>query len=185
MHKASRVSQDNTPLSALENPGEFIARHIGPSEADMRIMLDRVGAASLDELTDSTLPPSIQDQHPLDLDPPLSENAALERLSRIASLNELRHNMIGLGYAETLTPAVIQRNILENPGWYTAYTPYQAEISQGRLEALLNFQTMVCELTGMELANASLLDEATAAAEAMAQAQAHQPAQPQHAVPGR
>ncbi len=169
MNNASRVSKDNTPLVALENQGEFIARHIGPSEAEIETMLKLVGAASLDELTDTTLPPAIADQKPLALDPPLSESAALERLAGIASMNELRHNMIGLGYSETLTPAVIQRNVLENPGWYTAYTPYQAEISQGRLEALLNFQTMIIELTGMELANASLLDEATAAAEAMAQ----------------
>ena len=163
-------SPERSPLGELVIPGEFIARHIGPSEAEVAHMLSVVGADGLDALTDSTLPPDIQERAPLNLAPPLGESAALERLKAIADENVLRHNMIGLGYNETLTPAVIQRNVLENPGWYTAYTPYQAEISQGRLEALLNFQTMVCELTGMELANASLLDEATAAAEAMAQA---------------
>jgi len=167
----SKATAAATPLSELENPGEFIARHIGPSEADVAAMLEAVGADSLDALTDDTLPADIRDEGPLDLAPPMSEHEALARLAGLAQENELRHNMIGLGYAETLTPAVIQRNVLENPGWYTAYTPYQAEISQGRLEALLNFQTLVCDLTGMELANASLLDEATAAAEAMAQAQ--------------
>ena len=163
-------SPERSPLDELENPGEFIARHIGPAKDEIAHMLAVVGADSLDALTESTLPPDIQDREALDLAPPLGESAALERLKAMAGENELRHNMIGLGYSETLTPTVIQRNVLENPGWYTAYTPYQAEISQGRLEALLNFQTMVSELTGMELANASLLDEATAAAEAMAQA---------------
>ncbi len=144
-------SPERSPLGELENPGEFIARHIGPSEAEIAHMLSAVGADSLDALTESTLPPDIQDRAPLDLAPPLGEHSALERLKAIAAENVLRHNMIGLGYSETLTPAVVQRNVLENPGWYTAYTPYQAEISQGRLEALLNFQTMVSELTGMEL----------------------------------
>ncbi len=167
----SQAATPATVLAELENPGEFIARHIGPSEADLAHMLAAVGADSLDELSASTLPPDIQDDAPLALAPAIGEQATLERLAALAGENALRHNMIGLGYFDTLTPAVIQRNVLENPGWYTAYTPYQAEISQGRLEALLNFQTMVCDLTGMELANASLLDEATAAAEAMAQAQ--------------
>ena len=157
------------PLHALENAEEFIARHIGPGEEDIRRMLQTVGAPSLDDLTESTLPPAIQQREALDLAPARSEHATLARLRELAQENQLRHNMIGLGYAETITPPVIQRNVLENPGWYTAYTPYQAEISQGRLEALLNFQTMITDLTGMELANASLLDEATAAAEAMAQ----------------
>ena len=158
-----------TPLSILEDQGEFIRRHIGPDEAEIAKMLEAVGANSLDELLESTLPSAILDRTPLNLSPARTEQETIQTLSEIASRNRLMHNMIGLGYHETITPAVIQRNVLENPGWYTAYTPYQAEISQGRLEALLNFQHMICDLTGMELANASLLDEATAAAEAMAQ----------------
>ena len=122
-----------------------------------------VEADSLDDLIASTLPPSIQTNAPLDLPEASSEAAALERLSAIAAKNRVMHNMIGMGYHETELPTVILRNVLENPGWYTAYTPYQAEISQGRLEALLNFQQMVSDLTGMPIANASLLDEATGA----------------------
>jgi len=130
-------------------------------------MLQTVGAESLEQLIESTLPPSIRLNEPLDLPRARNETETLLRLREMASQNRLMHNMIGLGYHETLLPAVIQRNVLENPGWYTAYTPYQAEISQGRLEALLNFQQMICDLTAMPIANASLLDEATAAAEAM------------------
>jgi glycine dehydrogenase len=159
----------NTPLIQLENRDGFIHRHIGPDGPEVGQMLDTIGSASLDELVESTLPESILDLNPLDLPAPRTERAALQDLRKIAGRNKMMHNMIGLGYHETITPAVIQRNVLENPGWYTAYTPYQAEISQGRLEGLLNFQQMICDLTGMELANASLLDEATAAAEAMAQ----------------
>ena len=170
MTDAARPTAAPGPLADLENPGEFVARHIGPSDADIDAMLQYLGVDSLDDLTERTLPQALQNDASLDLAPPLGERAALERLKAIAAENVLRHNMIGLGYAETITPPVIQRNVLENPGWYTAYTPYQAEISQGRLEALLNFQTLIADLTGMELANASLLDEATAAAEAMAQA---------------
>ena len=158
-----------TPLNPLEDHGEFIRRHIGPDRQEIIKMLATVGADSLDELIESTLPSTILDRTPLDLSPARSEQETIQKLREIAGRNRLMHNMIGLGYHETITPAVIQRNVLENPGWYTAYTPYQAEISQGRLEALLNFQHMICDLTGMELANASLLDEATAAAEAMAQ----------------
>ena len=158
-----------TPLTPLEDHGEFIRRHIGPDRQEIIKMLATVGADSLDELIESTLPSTILDRTPLDLSPARSEQEVIQNLREIAGRNRLMHNMIGLGYHETITPAVIQRNVLENPGWYTAYTPYQAEISQGRLEALLNFQHMICDLTGMELANASLLDEATAAAEAMAQ----------------
>jgi glycine dehydrogenase len=160
---------NKTPLYKLETHTDFIGRHIGPSKDEVQTMLELVGASSLDELAASTLPPDIQDDSPLDLPPSLNEFETLQALRRLAGKNELRHNMIGLGYNETITPTVILRNVMENPGWYTAYTPYQAEISQGRLEALLNFQHMICDLTGMELANASLLDEATAAAEAMAQ----------------
>jgi glycine dehydrogenase len=154
-------------LHELEEHGEFIMRHIGPRDEDTQRMLLEIGVTSLEELISSTIPPSIQLDEPLALDAALSETEALARLREIASMNQVQHNMIGMGYHETILPAVIQRNVLENPGWYTAYTPYQAEISQGRLEALLNFQQMVCDLTGMPIANASLLDEATAAAEAM------------------
>ncbi|MCW8925585.1 MAG: glycine dehydrogenase (aminomethyl-transferring), partial [Xanthomonadales bacterium] len=158
----------DSPLSKLENHSEFIRRHIGPDDGQIKQMLGTLGAGSLEELVASTLPAAIQTDEPLQLADAVSETRALTGLREIASLNVLKHSMIGLGYHDTITPAVILRNILENPGWYTAYTPYQAEISQGRLEAMLNFQQMICDLTGMELANASLLDEATAAAEAMA-----------------
>jgi glycine dehydrogenase len=146
----------------------FVDRHIGPREDDIRQMLALVGAGSLDELTGAIIPDDIQLLEPLRLDPPMSEPDALARLHSYASLNRRFRSFIGMGYSGTHTPGVIMRNIFENPGWYTPYTPYQAEISQGRLEALLNFQTMISDLTGLPLANASLLDEATAAAEAMA-----------------
>jgi len=157
----------HTPLYELEDHGEFIMRHIGPRDEQVATMLEEIGVSSLDELISSTLPPSIQTSEPLDLPAAQTEIEALTKLREIASLNRVQHSMIGMGYHETILPPVIQRNVLENPGWYTAYTPYQAEISQGRLEALLNFQQMVSDLTGMPIANASLLDEATAAAEAM------------------
>ena len=130
-------------------------------------MLQHIGKSSVDELVRSTVPQAILTDENLDLPEAMSESAYLEHVGRIASRNALYRNFIGMGYHPTEVPSVIRRNVLENPGWYTAYTPYQAEIAQGRLEALMNFQTMVCDLTGMELANASLLDEATAAAEAM------------------
>ena len=149
----------------------FASRHIGPSPEDVSEMLEMVGAASLDELFAQTLPQDIRQRRPLDLPPALSESEALEKARQVASQNVVMTSLIGQGYYGTILPPVIQRNILENPAWYTAYTPYQPEISQGRLEALLNFQTMVADLTGLEIANASLLDEATAAAEAMAMAQ--------------
>ena len=158
---------NDTPLYGLEDHGEFIMRHIGPRDDDVEIMLKEIGVSSLDELIAGTLPPSIQLSEPLDLPDAMTELDTLTKLREMASLNQVQHSMIGMGYHETILPAVIQRNVLENPGWYTAYTPYQAEISQGRLEALLNFQQMVSDLTGMPIANASLLDEATAAAEAM------------------
>jgi glycine dehydrogenase len=157
-----------SPLTVLENRAEFVRRHIGPDETQISHMLEVLGVESLEALIESTLPPSIQLDEPLDLPEASSEIATLSRLRAIADLNVVKHSMIGMGYHDTITPRVILRNILENPGWYTAYTPYQAEISQGRLEAMLNFQQMICDLTGMELSNASLLDEATAAAEAMA-----------------
>ena len=149
---------------------EFAARHIGVSAADLPHMLEAIGAASLDTLIAETVPQSIRQRDPLDLGPALSEREALQKLRAIARKNKVLISMIGQGYYGTITPAVIARNILENPAWYTAYTPYQSEISQGRLEALLNFQTMIADLTGLEIANASLLDEATAAAEGMAMA---------------
>jgi glycine dehydrogenase len=157
-----------TPLHSLEAHDEFIARHIGPGEGDIADMLAVIGADSLDALMQETMPGSIRIEQPLDLPACDNEERVLEQLREMAQSNTLSHSMIGLGYHPTITPPVILRNVLENPGWYTAYTPYQAEISQGRLEGLLNFQQMVMDLTGMELANASLLDEATAAAEAMA-----------------
>jgi glycine dehydrogenase len=143
-------------------------RHIGPSPAEIAAMLEVVGAPSLDALIDETVPPAIRQAEPLDWGPALSEQAALHRLRLTAKKNRVLTSLIGQGYHGTVTPPVIQRNILENPAWYTAYTPYQPEISQGRLEALLNYQTMVADLTALDVANASLLDEATAAAEAMA-----------------
>ncbi len=167
MTKQTPAPIDDSPLYGLEDHGEFIMRHIGPRDKDVEVMLQEVGASSLDELIESTLPPSIQISEPLDLPAAKTELDTLARLREMASLNRVQHSMIGMGYHETILPAVIQRNVLENPGWYTAYTPYQAEISQGRLEALLNFQQMIIDLTGMPIANASLLDEATAAAEAM------------------
>jgi glycine dehydrogenase len=155
------------PLDRLENPAEFVARHIGFGAADERHMLDCVGAASREALISEIVPASIARTAPMRLPPAISEAAALAELKAIAARNKVLMSFIGQGYHATHTPAVILRNILENPAWYTAYTPYQAEISQGRMEAVVNFQTMVCDLTAMPIANASLLDEATAAAEAM------------------
>ncbi|GAB4087764.1 aminomethyl-transferring glycine dehydrogenase [Hydrogenophaga soli] len=154
-------------LAALENTSEFIARHIGVSEADEQQMLAVIGEASRRDLIDGIVPRSIARSAGMDLPAPLTEAAALAELKAIAAHNKLFKSYIGQGYHGTHTPGVILRNVLENPAWYTAYTPYQAEISQGRMEALVNFQTMVADLTGMDIANASMLDEATAAAEAM------------------
>ncbi|MBK5192500.1 MAG: aminomethyl-transferring glycine dehydrogenase [Flavobacteriaceae bacterium] len=146
----------------------FAHRHIGPKESDLSEMLSTVGVNNLEQLIYETIPDDIRLKNPLNLPPALSENEYAEHIGELASKNKVFKTYIGLGYHQAIMPAVIQRNILENPGWYTAYTPYQAEVSQGRLEALLNFQTMVSDLTGMEIANSSLLDESTAAAEAMA-----------------
>jgi len=145
----------------------FVKRHIGPRSHDVSAMLGEMGLDSLDKLVEQAIPAAIRMDGLLNLDPPRSEQAVLEELRELAGRNKIYRSYIGMGYYDTILPPVIQRNILENPGWYTAYTPYQPEISQGRLEALINFQTMVCDLTGMEIANASLLDEGTAAAEAM------------------
>ena len=146
---------------------KFVNRHIGPRPQEIDHMLKKVGVSTLDELIEQTVPADIRLPDPLKLDEGLSERRYYRRILELASKNKVFNTYIGMGYYDTITPAVILRNVLENPVWYTSYTPYQAEISQGRLEALLNFQTMVCELAGMEIANASLLDEATAAAEAM------------------
>ncbi|WP_440996418.1 aminomethyl-transferring glycine dehydrogenase [Arhodomonas sp. SL1] len=161
------MSDSRTPLDALEAHDEFIARHIGPRGAEHQSMLDAIGKDSLDALIDRAVPADIRAERALPLEGPVSEAEALAELEAMAARNTVKRPFIGAGYYGTHTPTVIQRNVLENPGWYTAYTPYQPEISQGRLEALLNFQTMVMDLTAMEIANASLLDEATAAAEAM------------------
>src|SRR6266581_7119473 len=149
----------------------FVRLHIRPAPRDSAAMLETVGAASLNALMDETLPSSIRQKAPLFTGTALSEIEALAHMSELASRNQVFTSLIGQGYSGTILPAVIQRNILESPAWYTAYTPYQPEISQGRLEALFNFQTMICDLTGLDIANASLLDEATAAAEAMALAE--------------
>ena len=153
------------PYSATLSP--FVFRHIGPRDNEIRFMLSELGYASLDELTLAVVPENIADNSPMDLLAGLSEEEALSELKQIASKNKVLRSFIGQGYYGTFTPKVIQRNVLENPAWYTAYTPYQPEISQGRLEVLFYFQTMVCELTGMDISGASLLDEGTAAAEAM------------------
>src|ERR1700730_1837230 len=156
---------------ANEPAASFVRRHIGPSPRDVSAMLETVGAKSLAALMAETLPSSIRQQAPLDRGAALSETEAIAHMRGLASRNQVFTSLIGQGYAGTILPAVIQRNILESPSWYTAYTPYQPEISQGRLEALFNFQTMICDLTGLDVANASLLDEATSAAEAMALAE--------------
>ena len=154
-------------LRDLEQHDAFIARHIGPNDAEIAPMLKTVGHASLEAFTDAIVPASIKSSAPLALPSAISEVEALAKIRAIADKNKVFRSFIGQGYYGTHTPNVILRNILENPAWYTAYTPYQAEISQGRMEALINFQTLCADLTGMEIANASLLDEATAAAEAM------------------
>ncbi|GAK83150.1 glycine dehydrogenase [Vibrio ponticus] len=156
-----------TLLQSLSTQHEFVARHNGPNQADQQSMLAAINVSSLDELIAQTVPAQIRLEQPLKLAPAQSEADMLTAMKQFAEQNELKRTFIGQGYYNTFTPNVILRNVMENPGWYTAYTPYQPEISQGRLEALLNFQQMVMDLTGMEIANASLLDEATAAAEAM------------------
>ncbi len=159
-------------FAALGDGGSFAQRHIGPDENDVAAMLAAIGCKDLEDLIARTLPAAIRDTRPLDLSAPVGEAAAMAELASLAGRNVVKKSLIGQGYHGTHMPAVIRRNVFENPGWYTAYTPYQPEIAQGRLEALLNFQTMILELAGMEIANASLLDEGTAAAEAMAMAHA-------------
>ncbi len=157
-------------LGTLEGADSFVARHVAPNEAEIAAMLHEVGAATLDELAAKAVPAAIRALNALDLPPAIDEAAAIAELRGLAGQNACKRSLIGQGYHGTHVPPVILRNVLENPGWYTAYTPYQAEIAQGRLEALLNFQTMICDLTAMPIANASLLDEATAAAEAVTMA---------------
>ncbi|MEO6228288.1 MAG: glycine dehydrogenase (aminomethyl-transferring), partial [Thermomonas sp.] len=156
-----------TSLRTLEHHDAFIERHIGPNDAEIATMLAEVGHDSLETLTDAIVPASIKSANPLAMPNAVSEVEALAQIRAIAQKNQVFRSFIGQGYYGTHTPNVILRNILENPAWYTAYTPYQAEISQGRMEALINFQTMITDLTAMDIASASLLDEATAAAEGM------------------
>ena len=166
---AAEAAPTAVPLDVLLAPSDtFVRRHVGPNAGEIREMLRAVGVDSLDELVDQTVPKNIRLKKPLKLAEPRAEHELLAELKAIAGKNKVYRSLIGQGYHGTIVPPVIQRNVLENPGWYTQYTPYQAEIAQGRLEALLNFQTMVADLTGLPLANASMLDEATAAAEAMA-----------------
>src|ERR671932_722764 len=166
-------SQQNFSSPEMLAPTDsFPRRHIGPSATDIEQMLNVLGFSNFDALIDQAVPSAIRLNQPLQLPQAQSEYAALAQLKEIASKNQVLRSLIGMGYHDCITPPVIGRNILENPGWYTAYTPYQAEIAQGRLEALLNFQTMVIDLTALPIANASLLDEATAAAEAMHMCQA-------------
>jgi glycine dehydrogenase len=167
--EVSFFAQQAMPAAGLGSPTvDFPSRHIGPSASDVSAMLEVIGLPSVEALIDEALPESIRVARPLELGKSLTETEALAHLRSLAAKNEVRTSLIGMGYYDTVVPPVILRNLLESPAWYTAYTPYQPEISQGRLEALLNFQTMVCDLTAMDVANASLLDEATAAAEAMA-----------------
>src|SRR6516225_7601431 len=154
-------------MSLSVSQDAFVRRHIGPNPSESQEMLRTLGLSSLEALVDAAVPRGIRLQAPLNLPAAASEFEALAELRTIAGRNQVFRSYIGMGYYDTITPPVIQRNILENPGWYTQYTPYQSEISQGRMEALLNFQTMVADLCGLPIANASLLDEATAAAEAM------------------
>ena len=172
--RANRAHQNEEPAASargtaalLQRTDSFVPRHLGPDHEEQEAMLQVVGAASLDQLIDQTVPAPIRSQRPLSLPGPRPESDVLDEMAALAARNQLFRSFIGMGYYDTITPPVILRNILENPGWYTQYTPYQAEIAQGRLEALLNFQTMVSDLTALDIANASLLDEATAAAEAM------------------
>lgn len=167
---ASSQQKESKMISSWQNQNDFISRHIGPNADETAAMLETLNAPNVEVFLQKVIPPQILAETPFQLDPPMDEHAALAKLADLLSANQLKKNRIGMGYHETLTPSVLLRNVFQNPGWYTAYTPYQAEISQGRLEVLLNYQQMVMDLTGFDLANASLLDEATAAAEAMAMA---------------
>ena len=162
------MPQKNNPLHIIMKTDAFALRHIGPRENDLQHMFKTIGVESIDQLIYETLPDDIRLKAPLNLEPAMTEYEYLNHIQKLGNKNKVFKSYIGLGYHPAIVPAVVQRNVFENPGWYTAYTPYQAEIAQGRLEALLNYQTTVIELTGMEIANASLLDEGTSAAEAMA-----------------
>src|SRR6056297_1114462 len=173
---SSHFTTQGATVNRLPEPAAtFCDRHLGPSIPEIEAMLDELGCSSVGDLISEVVPDDLLQPESLQLPDPQSERDALQDLRRIMSRNEVRRSFIGAGYYDTITPSVIQRCVLENPGWYTAYTPYQAEISQGRLVALLNYQTMICELTAMPVANASLLDEATAAAEAVSLAAAAKP----------
>jgi len=175
--RLARAAQGNAQLNVrclatarenlLKPSDSLIDRHIGPSDGEIQEMLSTLGYKTLDEFMDDTVPETIKNNRILSVGEPLCEAEALDRLRKISQKNKLLRSHIGMGYYDTITPATILRNVLENPAWYTSYTPYQAEVSQGRMESLLNYQTMVKDMTGMEIANASLLDEATAGAEAM------------------
>src|SRR3990170_4696117 len=165
--KTAKAPPSRQPRSPLQHPDRFVRRHIGPRPDEVPHMLSGLGYPSLDGLIDDLVPRNIRLPRALNLPPARSERETLAALRAMASQNQVFRAYLCMGYYDCITPPVIQRNILENPGWYTQYTPYQAEIAQGRLEALINFQTMVADLTGLPLANASLLDEGTAAAEAM------------------
>src|SRR5438105_5032616 len=168
VEKTQKKSVPHDSIAPVNGIPTFADRHIGPSAEETMQMLRELGFADLDALVDATVPKNIRRDRALELPAAKSENDALAELRALASQNRIARNFIGAGYSDTITPPLIQRNVLENAGWYTAYTPYQAELAQGRLEALVNFQTMVTDLTALDIANASLLDEATAAAEAMA-----------------
>src|SRR6266571_2322899 len=170
--KTQKKSAPGNFVATSNTVATFVDRHIGPSADEVAQMLRELGFENLDALIDATVPKNIRLDRPLELPKAKSENEALAELRALASKNKVARNFISAGYSDTITPPVIQRNILENPGWYTAYTPYQAEVAQGRLEALVNFQQMIVDLTGLDIANASLLDEATAAAEAVSIAHA-------------
>ena len=165
--KLDQTMEKELKYSDISQHDDFVSRHIGPKQKDIEEMLEYLGLNSLDDLIDNVVPKNINKNGSLELPEPKSEIDALKRIKNISKKNKLNRSLIGMGYFDTIMPPVIQRNVFENPGWYTAYTPYQPEISQGRLEAILNFQQMIVDMTGMEVANASLLDEATAAAEAM------------------
>jgi glycine dehydrogenase len=160
----------NTSLTQLSTQNEFTARHIGPNEKDKMAMLKELGFTNSDELISKVVPKAILTKEPMNVGNGISEHEILKHLKSMVSENKVFESLIGMGFHDTITPSVVLRNVFESPAWYTAYTPYQPEISQGRLQSLLNFQTMICDLTGMEISNASLLDEGTAAAEAMAMA---------------
>src|SRR5690242_2396836 len=174
--ESASVSPSKTKASTLpSHPDQFLRRHIGPNAEATRQMLELIGCDNLEGVIDKTVPAQLKLSRLLPLPAARSEHQVLTALREIAAQNRVCRSYIGMGYYDCITPAVIQRNLLENPGWYTQYTPYQAEIAQGRLESLLNFQTMITDLTGMDIANASLLDEGTAAAEAMHLCQAMKP----------